>query len=124
MIDWTQKSEIKNYGIRNKNGIRARELLIALFLLLPITGSLIFHLWVRGQITNTGYEIQKLSAHEEKLTRELEKLKVKEARLQSPERVDYIARNWLGMAPLRPDQILSPQTPAQTDRSIMALADH
>jgi len=111
MIDWVQGTENRNYGIRKKNGINARELFWALFLLVPITGSLIFHLWVRSEITDIGYRIQELSSAEESLVRERAKLLVKEEGLQSPERIDRVARARLGMEPLRPEQVLSPGTP-------------
>ncbi|MCL2877201.1 MAG: cell division protein FtsL [Acidobacteria bacterium] len=124
MTDWVYESEKRNYGIKRKNGISARELLWALFLLVPVAGSLIFHLWVRGQITDTGYKIQELSRLEESLMRTQEKLIVREEILQSPERIDRVARIRLGMEPLRPEQVLSPQIPyAPVDRSVMAMAN-
>jgi len=123
MTDWVGGSENRNYGIREKNGISARDLFWLLFLLIPITGSLVFHLWVRSQITDTGYKIQELSHIEESLTRAREKLAVKEEILQSPDRIDRIARVSLGMQPLRPEQVLSPRTQyVPVDRSIMAVA--
>jgi len=111
MNDWIHGTEKRNYGIRKKNGIKATELFWALFLIIPVTGSLIFHLWVRSQITDTGYKIQEISMIEESLTREREKLLVKEEVLQSPERIDRVARASLDMKPLRPEQVLSPRTP-------------
>ena len=125
MTDWVQGTENRNYGIRKKNGINARELFLALFLFVPITGSLIFHLWVRTEITDIGYRIQELSMAEESLTRERAKLLVKEEGLQSPERIDRIARVSLGMEPLRPEQVLSPGTPfVRSDGSSMAMASN
>ena len=125
MTDWACGSEKRNYGIRKKTGISARELFLAFFLLVPITGSLIFHLWVRSQITDTGYEIQKFSQLEESLIRTHEKLVVKEEILQSPERIDRIARNRLGMAPLLPEQVLVPRIPiVPADLPVMAMANN
>jgi len=125
MTDWIYESEKRNYGIKRRNGISARELFRALMLLAPIAGTLIFLLWVRGQITETGYKIQELSRLEESLTRTREKLIVKEEILQSPERIDRIARGRLGMASLRPDQVLSPLIPSvPIDRSVMAMVNN
>ena len=124
MTDWVYENENRNYGIKKKTGINARELFWVLFLLIPITGTLIFHLWVRGQITYTGYEMQKLSQREESLLRMQEKLVVKEEILQSPARIDRVARVRLGMTPLRPDQVLPPRTPYVTaDRSEIAMVN-
>ena len=122
MTDWVSGTEKRNYGIRKKNAINARELFWVLFLLVPVTGSLIFHLWVRTEITDIGYKIQELSMIEESLVRERAKLLVKEENLQNPERIDHVARARLGMEPLRPDQVLSPGTPfVRGDRSVMAM---
>jgi len=123
MTDWVGGSENRNYGIREKNGMSARDMFWLLFLLIPITGSLVFHLWVRSQITDTGYKIQELSRIEESLTRAREKLVVKEEILQSPDRIDRIARASLGMQPLRPEQVLSSRTTyVAVDRSVTAMA--
>jgi len=124
MTDWAYGSEKRNYGIRKKTGISVRELFWAFFLLVPITGAFFFHLWVRIQITDTGYKIQEISRLEESLVRMQEKLIVKEEVLHSPERIDRIARDRLGMAPLRPDQVLSPQIPhVPVDRSVLAMTN-
>ena len=121
-MDWAPGIERRNYGIRNRSGIGLRELLWAFFLLAPVAGALIFQLWVRSQIIKTGYEIQELSRLEESLTRTHEKLIVKEEALQSPERIDRIARGRLGMEPLRPEQVLAPLIPhVPVDRSTMAM---
>ena len=123
MTDWVHGSEKRNYGIRKKTGISVRELFLTLFLLVPITGSLFFHLWVRSQITETGYKIQELSLYEESLMRSRERLIVKEEILQSPERIDRIARSRLGMEPLRPEQVLSSRIPnVSVDRSATTVA--
>jgi len=124
MTDWANGSEKRNYGIRKKTGISARELFWTLFLLVPIIGSFFFHLWVRTEITDTGYKIQEFSLYEESLTRTREKLVVKEEVLQSPERIDRIARSRLGMEPLRPEQVLSPRIPdIPADRSVLAMVN-
>jgi len=122
MTDWVYENETRNYGIKKKLGINIRELFYVLFLLVPITASFIFLLWVRSEITETGYEIQKVSRSEEMLMRTQEKLIVKEEILQSPERIDRIARARLGMAPLRPEQVLPSWIPyIPDDRSEMAM---
>jgi cell division protein FtsL len=125
MTDWVYYGiEKRNYGIRRKNGIGARELLRALLLLIPVAGSLVFLLWVRSEITDTGYRIQKLSQQEESLTQTREKLVVKEGVLQSPDRIDRIARGRLGMEPLRPEQVLTSGTFSNpADNSVVAMTN-
>ena len=121
MTDLVDGVEKRNYGIRKKNGISAYELFWTFFPLVLIMGTLIFHLWVRGQIVKIGYEIQDLAEHEEALTRTREKLILNEEVLYSPERIDRIARGRLGMEPLRPEQVLTPRiSHVPMDRSVMA----
>ena len=125
MTDWAYRIENRNYGIKKKPGISARELFRALLLIVPIMGALIFCIWVRSENTYRGYEIQKLSQREESLTRMREKLVVKEGELQNPERIDRVARARLDMAPLRPGQVLAPRTPhVPVDRSVIAMSNH
>ena len=124
MTDWIYESEKRNYGIKKRTGINARELFRILLLLIPVTGAFIFQLWVRSEITDTGYKTQELKRIEESLTKTQEKLIVKEEILQSPERIDRIARGRLGMEPLRPDQVLAPRTPyAASGNSVVAMAN-
>jgi len=124
MIDWVYGSEHRNYGIKKKkNIISAKELIISLLILIPLTGTIVFHLWVRSEVTDTGYKIRELSQREDTLLRMREKLIIKEEVLQSPDRIDRIARVLLEMEPLRPEQVLAPQIPYNpADRSILAMA--
>ena len=74
-----------------------------------VAGALLFYSWVRNQIVHTGYENQSLFAAEESLLRVQERLALEEETLCHPERIDIIARNDLGMAPLHPSQLILPQ---------------
>jgi len=118
-----EKRGKRNYGIKRKNiFIITREHLLFFVPLVLIAAALFFQLSVRARITETGYRINELSQREEALNRELEKLAVKQQALQSPERIDRIARGRLGMEPLRPDQILTPAVPyVPFDRSVVAM---
>ena len=121
MTDWAYGVEKRNYGIRKKNGISTHDVFWTLFPLVLIAGTLIFHLWVSGQIIKTGYEIQELSQQEETLIKAKERLILNEETLHSPERIDRIARGRLGMEPIRPEQVLTPRIPyLPVDRSTMA----
>ena len=110
MTDWADGIEIRNYGI--KSGIDAgmlSELLRTILALAIVAGALLFDSWVRSQIVSTGYESQKLFAVEESLLRTQKGLILEEETLRNPERIDIIARNDLGMTPLRPNQLVLPQ---------------
>jgi cell division protein FtsL len=126
MTDWADGIETRNFGIKRKvdRGVFSDLVRSILFLAL-VAGTLIFCSWVRHQIVSTGYESQVLFAEEESLLRIQKRLILEEETLKSPERIDIIARNDLGMAPLRPAQLLRPwsqdREPGLTDA--MAMVD-
>jgi len=124
MTDWARDTKNRNYGIRKRNGTISRDLLRNIIVIVMCATSLSIYLSIRIQIIHTGYEIQRLVQKEAELTRTQEKLVVREGILQSPERIDRIARGRLGMEPLRPEQMLSPLTPyVPIDRSVLAMAN-
>jgi len=110
MTDWADGIETRNYGIRSgiDTGMLS-ELMRSIVALAMAAGALLFFSWVRSQIVNTGYESQNLFAAEESLLRAQKSLILEEEILRNPERIDTIARNDLGMTPLRPNQLIVPQ---------------
>lgn len=126
MIDWADGIEVSNYGIKREMDFRhLMELLWIIFTLLVLAGVLVFHSWERSQIVNMGYENQRLRAIEESLLRTEKALILEEETLKNPERIDGIAREVLGMSPLRPQQILPPTLPGMewSGSPALALAD-
>jgi hypothetical protein len=110
MTDWADGIETRNYGIKSEiDGRLLSELVRTIVPLALIAGALLFYSWVRSQIVNTGYESQSLFAVEESLLRTQKGLILEEETLRSPERIDLLARNYLGMTPLRPSQFIMPQ---------------
>ncbi len=109
MTDWAEGIETRNYGIKRRIDRRMfSELMRTILSLAMVAGTLVFHSWVRNQIIHTGYESQNLFAEEESLLRIHKRLMLEEETLRNPERIDAIARNDLGMAPLRPSQLVVP----------------
>lgn len=109
MIDWVDSCEARNYGIKHQTDSRnLMELFWLLSTLLVLAGVFVFHSWEQSQIVNMGYEIQHLQRIEESLVRVQKALILEEETLKDPQRIDEIARNLLGMAPLQPQQVLSP----------------
>lgn len=112
MVDWAESTEISNYGIKREVDFRnLTELLWIIVTLLVLGGVLVFHAWERSQIVNMGYEIQRLQALEESLLRSHKALILEEETLKNPQRIDELAREVLGMSPLRPQQILPQPVP-------------
>jgi len=110
MVDWAGGSEHRNYGIKRiTDPQKLSELLWIIFSLVLVAGALLFYAWIRSQIISIGYKGQQLQVQEQNLLRVNEKLIVQEAILKDPERIDYIARNDLGMTRLRTNQIIAPQ---------------
>jgi cell division protein FtsL len=110
MTDWADGIETRNYGIKNELDVpMLSELMRIIVALAVVAGALLFYSWIRSQIVNTGYESQGLFAEEESLMRTHESLVAEREVLKNPERIDTIARNELGMAPLHPYQIILPK---------------
>jgi cell division protein FtsL len=111
MTDWADGKEFRNYGIKCVIDFRLlSELIQNIICLATVAGALLFCSWVRSQIVSTGYESQKLFSDEELLLRTQKRLILDEEMLRNPQRIDTIARNDLGMSPLRPNQLILPQS--------------
>jgi cell division protein FtsL len=107
MTDWAEGIEARNHAIKNEININMLSDLMRIIVSLALlAGALLFYSWIRNQIINTGYESQNLFAVEESLQRAQKRLTLEEETLRNPERIDLIARNDLGMAPLRPNQLI------------------
>ena len=118
MTDWADGIETRNYGIKSEiDASMLSELIRTIVPLAMIAAALLFHSWVCSQIVNTGYESQSLFAVKESLLRTQTSLILEEETLRNPERIDFIARNDLGMVPLRPNQFILPQF-QDPDRSL------
>ena len=109
MTDWANGIETRNYGIKNELDVHMLSDLMRIIVALAlVAATMLFYLWIRSQIVNTGYESQSLFAEEESLLRTHQRLVLEKEVLRNPERIDMIARNELGMTPLHPYQIILP----------------
>lgn len=93
--------------VRSRRAVESQSLLgrkrlkgwtygLALFL-----GFALFHVWVRVQVVETGYQIRSLSARLEELKGEQHTLRLESATLKSPARLEEVSRQ-LGLK--RPPQ--------------------
>ena len=64
------------------------------------------HAWLRTRITEQGYTLSRLSQEGRDLLREHEALQIRAAELKSPQRIEELARNKLGMAPPPTDKVV------------------
>ncbi len=82
-----------------------RLLVISLFLLLLILGSL-FYVWSRIQVIQLGYEISKGLKEERALAEANKKYRLEVATLKSYGRIEKIAIEELKMVKPKPDQVI------------------
>ncbi len=125
MRDWADGVAGRNYAIRRE--IDARNLVDLLLISMSIgflAAVLLFHSWVRVRIVNIGYEIQQLSAEEQNLLKAADSLRLEEATLLDLGRIEYLARNELGMERLRASQLTAPaiRETETGDTSTLAMA--
>ena len=107
MVDLARGIEARNYCIRPRADTRGLvDLLLTTLSFLMIGAALLFCLWVRSHITQAGYEIQRLQEQQAALERTRTALILQEQTLKYPERLEQIARDELGMSPVRLTQML------------------
>ena len=110
MTDWAKGKAIYNRGIKRETDSRIlRELLKITLGPIVLAAVLFTHLWERSRLVDIGYKSQQLQKSEQELLRTQNALILEEETLKDPSRIDALARNVLGMRPLRPHQLL-PQT--------------
>ena len=71
-----------------------------------VAAAALFHLWIRTRVTERGYQISRLSSEYRDLARERESLQIKAAELKSPQRIEELAREKLGMGPPPVDRVV------------------
>jgi len=123
MTDWADGIETRNYGIKCKtNGAMLMELMYTIAAFAIVAGALLFYSWIRSEIINTADESQELFAAQESLLQIRDALILEEETLRNPARIDAIARNNLGMTPLRPSQWTIRRAPETVEETPGALA--
>jgi hypothetical protein len=110
MWDLAPGIEDRNYGLRRTLDLRtlweSMKIILPMFL---IAGALSFHIWIRGEIIHSGYQIQQFSEQEKSARQIQEQLILEEQTRKDPEWLDQIASKDLGMSILRVDQIITTQ---------------
>lgn len=115
MTDWSSGIETRNYSIRRvTDSSNLAGLLVMTLVLSVLAGVLIMYAWQRSQIVELGYQSQQLMELEQNLLRVEKTLLLEAETLKDPARIDRIARNALGMNPMRPHQMI-PAAQAEID---------
>lgn len=84
---------------------RAQTRLVLLAML--AVAAMLLAFYPRLAITRDGYQIEELKKQREQLLETSRKLRLEEATLRDPHRIDQIARSQLGMAPAAPAQMVN-----------------
>jgi len=87
-----------------KRTVGPRRILLWTTLLVVFMVELLFYTWCRVQCTRIGYEITEADKTRQNLITMQNQLKIELAHLKSPERIENIARNRLGLTMPRPEQ--------------------
>lgn len=74
--------------------------------ILATAAAFILHLAMRGKTVSLGYELGRARAEQARLREVKRVLSLEAASYKTPERVEMVARNLLGMAPPAPDRIV------------------
>ncbi|TNF50685.1 cell division protein FtsL [bacterium] len=82
-----------------------RELLAGLVLVLAIGAFIFINVWRGLAFINVGYQIRGLERKQSELLHMNRELEIERAMLSSPERIERVARQKLGMIEPTPDQI-------------------
>jgi cell division protein FtsL len=83
-----------------------REVALAAAVALMALGILTFYIWYQTEAVRLGIAIGETRAAIAGLKEEIQKLETRRAELLSPDKVDRIARESLGLGDPRPDQIV------------------
>jgi cell division protein FtsL len=85
---------------------RRRLIFSSLFLGLCVSAMALLHVWVRLQVIHMGYVLSTASKLHSYLEQENRELKLELATLTSPERLQQMAKNRLGMVEPEKDQVI------------------
>ncbi len=94
------------YLVRERDRRRWREVGLVMLVVLPLAGALLSYTWIHLEERDTGYRIDRMERRLEQLLESERRLRFVAARLQSPERLETIAVERLGLAAPRFDQLL------------------
>jgi cell division protein FtsL len=82
------------------------RLLLGIFLGLALIAAVLLHVWLRLQVVRLGYVLSTTSKLQSRLEQENRELKVELATLTSPDRLEALARQRLGLAAPEKGQVI------------------
>jgi cell division protein FtsL len=83
-----------------------REIVLGVGFLVALVGLLTFYIWYQSEAVRLGLEIAKCKAEIDGLKDDIQKLELRRTALLSPERVEQIARERLGLVSPKTEDII------------------
>ncbi len=101
-----------------------RQYMGILVLAAAVFAVILFSSWQRFQGLENGYRVEALQTEKQNMLEANRKLRLEEASLVNPVRIDTIARNDLGMTTLAPPQIIRETAPQSPETPVVADSRH
>ena len=102
-------SGVRMANSKSKNSrfnITRRQVMITLLMLICFMGTGIGYVWSNFERTQIGYSLSQLQRKEMRLKETNQKLKLELATLKSPQNLQRLAIQKLGLSPPKPEQII------------------
>lgn len=98
---------IKNYRIKKRRlNMKSKQALLIIFMLFLFMGSSIGYVWSNFERTQIGYDLSQLKKEEMRLRETNRKLHLELAILKSPQNLETLAIEKLGLKQPSPEQII------------------
>lgn len=91
---------------RNARAAHHRRLFLMVILTAALIALVLIHVWLRLQVVHTGYVLSTTSKLQSRLEQENRELKIELATLTSPERLELLARQRLGLRAPEKGQVI------------------
>jgi cell division protein FtsL len=103
----TQPTRVRPPKRTGKVGPKRRHRILPLGMLaLGLVGLALLHVWLRLQVVHMGYVLSTTAKLQNQLEQENRQLKVELATLTSPDRIEAMARQRLGLVPPEKGQVI------------------
>lgn len=98
---------IKNYRVKKRIlNVKSKQVLLITFMLFLFMGSSIGYVWSNFERTQIGYDVSQLKKEEMRLRETNRKLRLELAILKSPQNLETLAIEKLGLKQPSPEQII------------------
>jgi cell division protein FtsL len=101
-----QRARTKPDPVLPRSRRQVREALALYTLVLCLMGLSLFHVWLRLRVVHMGYVLSSASKLHHQIEHENRELKVELATLTSPDRLETMARQRLGLKPPQKGQVI------------------